>query len=142
MRNFGGGEINIIGQVTVNLTRGEHCCQAVLLVQKGTQLEMFLGTDLRPKLGFSLIENNKATDLVTGLSHKPRETSDTSVAQDSKQFSLHKEVVVSSVRVTVHLLNTAKVPGCHYRTVEVQIDNTDSLEGKSMLFSPRQDKED
>ena len=26
VRNFGGGEVNIIGQVTVNLTRGEHCC--------------------------------------------------------------------------------------------------------------------
>ena len=86
---------------------------------------MLLGTDLLPKLGFSLIENNKATDLLTGLSHKPRETSDTSVGQDSKQFLLHKEAAVSSVRVTVHLLNTVKVPGSHYRTVEVQTDNTE-----------------
>ena len=50
--------------------------------------------------------------------------------------------MVSNVRVTVHLLNTANIPGHHYRTVEVQIDNTESLEGKFMLFSPQQDKED
>ena len=96
---------------------------------------MLLGTDLLPKFRFSLIENNKATDLLTGWSHKPRETSDTSVGQDNKQFSLHKEAAVSNVRVTVHLLNTAKLPGHHHRTVKAQIDNADSLEGSSCYLA-------
>ena len=34
VRSFGGGEVNIIGQVTVNVSLGEHSCQAVMLVQK------------------------------------------------------------------------------------------------------------
>ena len=53
VQNFGGGEVNMIGQVTVNISRGKHSCQAVMLVQKGIKLEVFLETDLT-KLGSPL----------------------------------------------------------------------------------------
>ena len=52
VQSFEGGEVNIIGQVTVNVSLGEHSCQAVMLVQKGIQLEVLLGTDLLTKLGY------------------------------------------------------------------------------------------
>ena len=43
MRNFGGDEVNIVGQATVTLSCGEHKIQVTLLVQNGTQLELLLG---------------------------------------------------------------------------------------------------
>ena len=141
VQSFGGGEVNIIGQVTVNVSQGEHSCQAVMLVQKGIQLEVLLGTDLLTKLGFLLINDN-AKDLLTGLSYNLGERSDQNTRQDSGQSSSLKEAEVSSVMVTVHLLHAVKVPGRHGKMVKVQVDNIDNLEGKSMLFSPQQNKED
>jgi len=94
----------------------------VILVQKGIQLEVLLGTDLITKLGFSRIENSDQTDLLTGLSYKSAEESDQDVGQVPS-----KEVAVSSVRVAVHLLKAVKVPGCHGRMVKVKVDNIESL---------------
>lgn len=37
MRNFGGDEVNVVGQTTVILCCGEHTSQVTLLVQKGTK---------------------------------------------------------------------------------------------------------
>ena len=131
VRNFGGGEVNIIGQARVKLSRGAYCCLATMLVQKGTQLKVLLGTDLLPKIGFSFVGNGEPTDLLTGLGYKPEEESDSNV-----------ETVVSSVRVTVCLLHAVKVPGRHGRLVKVQVDNINNWEGKPMLFSPQQHKEE
>ena len=36
--NFGVGEVNIIDQVTVNLTQGEHCCQGAFWSRKALNL--------------------------------------------------------------------------------------------------------
>ena len=85
MRNFGGGEVNIIGQVTVSIFRGEHYCQAVMLIQKGIQLEVLLGTDLLTKLEFSLVQkedNGDATDLLTGQICKSGEESNQNAGQN------------------------------------------------------------
>ena len=50
--NFGGDKVNVVGQATVTLCFGEHTSQVTLLVQKGTQLELLLGTDVPGKLDF------------------------------------------------------------------------------------------
>ena len=102
-----------------------------MLIQKGIQLKVLLGTDLLPKLGFSLLGNGEPTDLLTGLSYKPEEESDSNV-----------ETVVSSARITVRLLHAVKVPGRHGRLVKVRVDNSNNSEGKPMLFSPQQHKEE
>ena len=47
-----------------------------MLVQKGIELEVLLGTDLLTKLGFSFIEREQdgdMTDLLSGLNCKPEE---------------------------------------------------------------------
>ena len=56
VRNFGGDEVNVVGQATVTLCCGEHTSQVTLLVQRGTQLELLLGTDVLGKLGYRNVE--------------------------------------------------------------------------------------
>ena len=45
VRNFGGHQVNVICQTTVTLSHGKHKHQVTILVQKGTPLELLLGTD-------------------------------------------------------------------------------------------------
>ena len=135
VRNFGGGDVYIIGQVTVSVPRGEHCYQTVMLVQKGIQLEVLLRTDLFTKFGFSLMQkeyNDDATDLLTGWSCKSGEESNLRAGQNKQHSTLSE----SSVRVIVYLLKAVRVPGCHGRTVKVQGDNVDGLKGKPCCLVP------
>jgi len=55
VRNFGGGEVNVICQCTVNLIWGPHNCDATVLVQKGIAQKILLGTDVLKKLGFRML---------------------------------------------------------------------------------------
>ena len=56
IRNFGGGRVNVLCQVMVDITRGPHQCRATILVQKGSKIELLLGTDLLTKSGFDLVK--------------------------------------------------------------------------------------
>jgi len=44
--NYGGGEVNIISQISVRLAHEGQECQATILIQKGASLDLLLGTDL------------------------------------------------------------------------------------------------
>ena len=69
LRNYGGGELNIVRQMTVVIERGDHKCQAVVLIQKGAPLDLLLGTDLHSNLGFLLLKTGSsgmAVDLLQG----------------------------------------------------------------------------
>ena len=53
INNYGGGEVNIISQLTATLSHGSKECQTtIILVQKGVSLELLLGTDVLSDLGF------------------------------------------------------------------------------------------
>lgn len=68
--NYGGGEVNVISQLSITLTHGEKECQSVVLVQKGASLELLLGTDVLAQLGFYLLGaphlNGQMTELLKG----------------------------------------------------------------------------
>ena len=56
IRNFGGQEVNVICQVAIILACGKFKCRTTVLVQKGTTLEMLLGTDVFGQLGFQVLQ--------------------------------------------------------------------------------------
>ena len=45
---YGGGEINVIGQLAISLTLDDRKCQATVLVQKGASVGLLLGTNTLP----------------------------------------------------------------------------------------------
>ena len=77
VRNFGGEEVNIVGQATVTLSCGNHKSQITLLVQKGTELELLLGTDILGKLGFQVLQcdkDGKTCDLLSAAQPRKEES--------------------------------------------------------------------
>ena len=56
LRSYGGGGLDIVGQLSATLQSRPHSKTAVILVQKTAPEDLLLGTDLQPYLGFQLIQ--------------------------------------------------------------------------------------
>ncbi len=56
LRNYGGGRINIVSQMRVQLSKGDHSVERVVQVQKGAPVNLLIGTDLQPALGFFFLD--------------------------------------------------------------------------------------
>lgn len=54
--NFSGQEVNVICQAAITLARGKFKFHTTVLVQKGTALDMLLGTDVLGQLGFKVLQ--------------------------------------------------------------------------------------
>ena len=63
LRSYGGAELLIVAQISCQLSRRGFSVESVLHVQKGAPVDLLLGTDTLPLLGFSLTEK---TDNATG----------------------------------------------------------------------------
>ena len=50
VNNYGGGEVNVISQLSERPAHKGQKCQATILVQKGAPLDLLLGTDVLSKL--------------------------------------------------------------------------------------------
>ena len=58
VNNYGGGEVNIIGQLPVLLKLGDKECCAIILVQKGATVDLLLGTNLLTQLGVCVLKTS------------------------------------------------------------------------------------
>ena len=66
LKSYTGSELNLIGQLQVQLTTISHVVDTVAQVQKDAPVDLLLGTDVQPVLGFSLIQcdgSGTASDL-------------------------------------------------------------------------------
>ena len=62
--SYGGQKLNILCQITVNMTRGNRKVTAKVQVQKAAPVALLIGTDVLPRLGFVLKES-ESDDSVT-----------------------------------------------------------------------------
>jgi len=51
LQSYGGGKLNIIGQIEVTLERGSHRTKALVQIQNKAPVQLLIGTDLLPSLG-------------------------------------------------------------------------------------------
>ena len=66
LRNYGRGELDIVSQMKAQISKGGNSLIGTVQVQKGAPVELLMGTDLQPQLGFLYFEprqENIATDL-------------------------------------------------------------------------------
>ena len=68
LKSYTGGELNLIGQLQVQLTTYtiSHVVDTIVQVQKEAPVDLLLGTNVHPALGFLLIQcdgNGTASDL-------------------------------------------------------------------------------
>lgn len=131
VRNFGGGEVNVICQCAVSLTYGVHKCDATLLVQKGVPQKVLLGTDVLKKLGFRMLTPDSeggATDLLG--------TGNWQLQPAPEQVKLPEPVHAEPV-TTVRLLQTCRIPARHCRLAPVEVIG--KVEGEMVMFYPAEE---
>ena len=51
LKSYGGGKLNIIGQIEVRLERGSNQTKAVVQIQNEAPVQLLIGTDLLSSLG-------------------------------------------------------------------------------------------
>ena len=130
VRNFGGNEVNIVGQATVTVSCGEHRSRTTVLIQKGTQLELLLGTDILGKLGFKVLQLSGDGTPHDLLSMEVRK-------QEESTFGIlagGQEPPVTDPVATVRVLKATRIPGRHCQMVRVYT-STDVGMG-DWLFNP------
>ena len=118
LRSYGGGGLDIVGQILVTLRCGSYSRTAVVLVQKQAPEELLLGTDLQPYLGFRLLQ-----DTTKGATVELLKATDDQREADN----------VSSPTV-VHLLHAKRLTPHHGHVVRAKVDPI--VQGAGQLFVP------
>ena len=87
LQNYGGGRLELIRQTSITLTRNGHTTCAIVQVQKDAPVELLLGTDTVPQLGFALLETDLSETGVDLLQEQiwirhPRGAESTSISNE------------------------------------------------------------
>jgi hypothetical protein len=123
LKSYSGQNLLIVKQVRAKLSHGSYSIEAYIQVQKDTPVELLLGTDLQPQLGFLLLD-------VADEKH-PLNLLKTEAVDNHNQD--HDETPTQS---QVCLLHAAKVPARHARKVQVQVQQSPSVGREYALFQP------
>ena len=117
LHSYGGTELPVVASVVCQLTKGGYPMTSQLQVQKGAPVDLLLGTDTLPRLGFSLTEKQDFVerDILQGDSAVPEGASSTSAE--------------------VKLIRPARLPAGHSKVVRVEVTNPE-VTGEACLFEP------
>jgi hypothetical protein len=116
LRSYGGQPLSIVGQVLVNICRGDTSTRAKVHIQQGAPVCVLIGTDVLPKLGFVLLESDSGGIATDCLKWK-RECETTERSTVSTDYG-HDDCSPG----TVKLITTTKVPARHVRVVKAKLD--------------------
>ena len=106
LQNYGGGRLELIQQTSITLTRNGHTTCAIVQVQKDAPVELLLGTDTLPQLGFALLETDLSetgVDLLQKQTWKrhPRGSESTSIPNECELAMSNDQIPVQSELVKV-----------------------------------------
>ena len=142
LKSYTEGELNLIGQLQVQLTTISHVIDTAVQVQKDAPVDLLLGTDVQPALGFSLIQcdgSGTASDLTKeGLKwSKLASSTDTLLSRvDPKPdpgSEMNKEAKTKT-SVTVKLLQASRIPSRHRKMIQAKVVGATSI--PLSLFEP------
>ena len=123
LQHYGGGQLNTVCQVKVHIARDGYSADAVVQVHKGAPTNLLLGTDLLPKLGFSLLEsqnNGETVDLFSRGKQSPEQSTKPKSIPTEKVST--EETLVSSVSpAKLYVLQATRLPALHKKLVRAQV---------------------
>ena len=108
LQNYGGGRLELIRQTSIILTRNGHTTCAIVQIQKDAPVELLLGTDTLPQLGFALLEmdlSETGVDLLQKQTWKkqPRGGESTSVPDDRELTTHDDQIPIQAELVKVEM---------------------------------------
>ena len=97
LQNYGGGRLELIRQTSIILTRNGHTTCAIVQVQKDAPVELLLGSDTLPQLGFALLEmdlGETGVDLLQKQTWKSsQEAVSPSPSPDDRELTMHDDQI-------------------------------------------------
>ena len=159
LKSYCASKLNLVAQVKLQIaTVSGHKVEAMVQVQEDAPVDLLLGTDLQPLLGFSLTVNVPGDNSRDLLRDSEREETRTDTVPNSGKDEAHKNKTPptgSTLRkeappfvpenttpptpppdLTVRLLQAGRIPARHQKLIKVEIDEgeRDSL----FMFAPNQ----
>ena len=131
LRSYGGGGLDIVGQLSATIQSGPYRKTAVVLVQNQAPEDLLLGTDLQPYLGFQLLQKGTGEPAMELLPDPEGDTLTRGNSRPDKQDNQDPSPPV------VHLLQAVRLPARHARIVRVRVDPPSCADVH--LFVPPQD---
>ena len=151
LRSYGGSELQIVSQVRCRIAWQDRVIDTVLQVQKAAPVDLLLGTDVLPLLGFTLVQvGPQASEDLLSCSPLHLETSGNRIpAQEAAALPNRKptsDLVLPTQTASqgavrsalVRLIQATKLPGRHSRLIQANVQDTE-IAGTTLLFEP--DKE-
>lgn len=139
LRSYGGDELEIISQVQCRVTCGNREVEVVLQVQKAAPVDLLLGTDVLPHLGFQLVQAEQRCTKDLLLSSQPQMIEQETSTQKPKLSDIVLPAASTPGKegptAIVRLIQAIKVPAQHSRLVEADIQDADTV-GATLLFQP------
>ena len=117
LRSYGGTELPVLARVVCLLKKGELSTTRQLQVQKGAPVDLLLGTDSLPHLGFSLTEKQDQTE------------------RDILQDDPVTAPETTPVSTEVKLIRPARLPAGYSKVVHVEAMDPE-MTGETYLFEP------
>ena len=123
---YGGGKLNLVKQMEVTLSRAGYTSTAIVQIQSGAPVDLLLGTDQLPYLGFGMTACN-ADGSTQDLLQKPP------LSQNDQ-----KTTIPSSVHehTTVHLVQAARLPALHQKMVRARVSTLPAIDALCYLSLP------
>lgn len=112
LQNYGRGELNIVSQIRCQITRERYSIEGVLQVQKAAPVDLLLGTDLQPHLGYVLMQMNEVKPHVNLV---PLQGTERKSKVDTSAMTVNETGVEPTA--TVCLVSATRVPGRHSKLV-------------------------
>ena len=140
LQNYGGNELNIVGQLTATIGRESFICETTVLVQKNAPLDLLIGTDVQAQLGFRFLQDGTdgtAVDLLQGKRWKTTPL-DSGEGSEGNPHSLPNSLGLLTglesdsdspvptemgQRATVHLISAARLPARHVKLIRAQVND-------------------
>lgn len=151
LRSYGGNELKSISQVRCRIARGNRAVNTVLQVQEAAPVDLLLGTDVIPQLGFALIQvGEKASEDLLGHLPPHSEMSGSCVPAQETAALPDGEPTTSDLilpipttpqgeapSALVRLIQATKLPGRHSKLIQadVHIQTTET----TLLFQSDQE---
>ena len=147
LRSYGGPELNLVGQISLTLTRGEYEFEAVVQIQKEAPIDLLVGTDVLPHLGFAVIERSQGvarnlfkseTPTVLGSDLSDLETAAPLVTPC--EIVHHDQSNEKALRGEVHLLQAVRIPARHQKVVKARVSPFHIVD--DIIFEPHSEFRD
>ena len=121
LRSYSGGALDVVSQIQSRISRGDYSVDAVLQVQNDAPVELLLGTDLQPHLGFTFMQLNGSQPPLDLL--QIQETT--------------PEASAGTTPPIVRLLQATRVPARHSKLVRAHVRGPIRNQSPSLiLFEP------